>query len=264
MAALCARAGRPWPSPGTNSPQDCLCPGSAWTGRLSSALLGRARKLSGSETASPEFDAAGGTAPPPGQGPASIGPGPHDAGRARRTRRQQGGPGHASDQAVQAVKRPSAPTSRATPARRRTAPTTRQRCAMAGATVHASRAAARPAAATPPRCSAVPAAAGQRRSPHQSAAAGRLAIIGSMARAAAAARPVASSTVRSAGAGRWLRGSCGTGGGAARQQSGGAAQKTATLRPAVQAALKPCSRSLPWAACTLALNETIIRSSTPS
>ena len=24
-----ARAGRPWPSPGTNSPQDCLCPGSA-------------------------------------------------------------------------------------------------------------------------------------------------------------------------------------------------------------------------------------------
>ena len=23
------RAGRPWPSPGTNSPQDCLCPGSA-------------------------------------------------------------------------------------------------------------------------------------------------------------------------------------------------------------------------------------------
>ena len=29
MAALCARAGRPWPSPGTNSPQDCLCPGSA-------------------------------------------------------------------------------------------------------------------------------------------------------------------------------------------------------------------------------------------
>ena len=44
MAALCARAGRPWPSPGTNSPQDCLCPGSAWTGRLSSALLGHARK----------------------------------------------------------------------------------------------------------------------------------------------------------------------------------------------------------------------------
>ena len=29
MAALCARAERPWPSPGTNSPQDCWCPGSA-------------------------------------------------------------------------------------------------------------------------------------------------------------------------------------------------------------------------------------------
>ncbi len=28
-AAFCARALRPWPSPGTNSPQDCLCPGSA-------------------------------------------------------------------------------------------------------------------------------------------------------------------------------------------------------------------------------------------
>ena len=29
MAVLCARARRRWPSPGTNSPQDCLCPGSA-------------------------------------------------------------------------------------------------------------------------------------------------------------------------------------------------------------------------------------------
>ena len=34
MAGLCARARRPWPSPGTHSLQDCLCPGSAWIGRL--------------------------------------------------------------------------------------------------------------------------------------------------------------------------------------------------------------------------------------
>ena len=29
-AVLCARARRPWHPLGTNSPQDCLCPGSAW------------------------------------------------------------------------------------------------------------------------------------------------------------------------------------------------------------------------------------------